>query len=224
MRELRLCELKEQARRRTQLQSAGHGRLTTVPDTTLLARPYSISNLDAVLGFILFGCSVLACMTKESRPLPTGIACFPGYYTLTQCRMECFSNSALKACSEQRPACDFRLVSVAGGNAEIRGGDAGLPSRLSWHTGPLNALCSCIQYHGDMLLRRSLCWGSLGSRWMSIWLVWLMSTSARASYAARCCGVQRCRGCWGCSTRQVTCKAHTFILVFHCTGSCLCVA
>ena len=48
MREQRLIDLKEQARRKAQLQSAGYGRLTTVPDTDLLARLCSVCDLDTV--------------------------------------------------------------------------------------------------------------------------------------------------------------------------------
>lgn len=48
MRELRLSDLKEQARRKAQLQSAGYGRLTTVPDTELLACLRSIFIVEAV--------------------------------------------------------------------------------------------------------------------------------------------------------------------------------
>lgn len=57
MRELRLNDLKEQAQRKAQLQSAGYGRLTTVPDTKLLARLRSVCDLAAVCLAAIHACA-----------------------------------------------------------------------------------------------------------------------------------------------------------------------
>ena len=70
MRELRLSDLKEQARRKAQLQSAGHGRLATVPDTKLLARLRFLCYPEAFRGLrvFFFFCRTMTMLSSCGEP------------------------------------------------------------------------------------------------------------------------------------------------------------